>query len=171
VLEGGSSGNILQAPYVTADQYYTNPATHNPDNSMGVLLYLPGPTGSGYPVGCLTQTTPQSITMTGSSTMIIAPLNPDQSAYWFSRNTGASGVAIWEDATNTQSLTMKGSDTILTGAITGNPISNISSAAGLVYLPSATLITSNGSPNIKTGRMIVGGLSLSGTPNISLSGN
>lgn len=173
VLEGGTSGSIVQAANQPSDTYYNNPATGVHDDSAGILLYLPG-SGVGYPPGCLTQPallpTP-SISLIGGPQIIVAPLDSEQSSYWFSGNTTLADVWVWQDASNAQPLTMKGNSAIATGAITGNPVTGVSPGAGLMYLPAATLITSNGSPTIETGRMIVGGLQLGGTPSITLTGN
>lgn len=157
VFEGGITGSVSLASPSTTDQYFYNPPTSTTttyDPSAGVLMYLPG---NGYPSGCINVASPSGISLSPpSGDVAVSPLDSNQSRYWFG-SPYLADMWVWQDVTNTQPFTLSGNVTV--------------TSAGLAYLPGAALVTSSGSPSITTGRMIVGGVSLSGTPVITLTGS
>lgn len=161
VLEGGiANGGVTIAAPSAADPWYQNPPASgaaNYDPSAGVLLYLPGATGTD-PAGCISAPSAPAATLKDppSTAISVAPLDSAQASYWLD-NPYLGDTWIWQDVTNTQAFSLAGNVSVKSN--------------GLAYLPGATLVTSSGSPSITTGRMIVGGVQLSGTPSITLNGS
>lgn len=160
VLEGGANGGVTIAAPSAADPWYQNPpgsGAANYDPSAGLLLYLPGVTGTD-PAGCLSAPSPPAASLKDppSTGISVAPLDSAQASYWLN-NPYLADTWIWQDVTNTQPLSLSGNVTV--------------TSKGLAYLPGATLVTSSGAPSITTGRMIVGGVQLDGTPSITLNGS
>lgn len=158
VFEGGIQGAVTLATANTTDKYFYSPPTSTLgtyDPSAGVLIYLPG---NGYPPGCINVTTPAGVTLSdhNGGNIAVSPIDASQSTYWFG-NPYLADMWVWQDVTNTSQLSLSGNVTI--------------ASPGLAYLPGSTLVTGSGSESITTGRMIVGGVSLGGTPAISLTGS
>jgi hypothetical protein len=179
VFEDGVNANFAMATPLPSDPYYNVGAGGSYDPTAGVLIYLPG--SGPYPLGCLTSTSmPSSDTITGS----IVPLNSLQSATWFNGNSHLAYMWLWQDKTNANPLTLSGSVTLEShyqikdenpyGTCEDPTDNSILTTppyyGGLMYLPSAVLVTSNGNPTITVGRAIVGGLNFAGTPAFALTG-
>ena len=159
VFEAGipsSVSSISLATASTTDKYFYSPPTSTTgayDSSAGLLMYLPG---NGYPSGCINETSPGGVTLSTGTSVTVSPLDASQSEYWFG-SPYLADMWIWQDITDTQAFSLS---------------SNVNvTSAGLAYLPGAALVTANGNASITTGRMIVGGVQLGGTPSITLTGS
>ena len=142
--------------------YWKQNTSGTDEANSGALIYIPGTAGA-YPSQCATYQppagTPPSISPTGQQASAIQPLSNDQSTYWFSGSTTEADMWLWQDGANTTSPTLHGNDWI-------------DAACGLMYMPNAQIISTDGTPNITTGKLLVGGISISGGGNgtITLTG-
>lgn len=167
VLEGGVTGSLSMASPDGSRWWQNPPGTGPVDPNAGVLLYIPGPPIPGEPSGCLDSATSPAVNLgSGNSTVSLTPLEAQQSAFWFSNSSALTNFWIWQSRSNSSSLSMGGTERI----VIGTPPST-STPSGMTYLPRATLVTSDGTPKIYTGCLVLGGVYLKGTPGITLSGN
>lgn len=138
--------------------YWSQNSSSTDESLEGVLIYIPGTAGA-YPSQCFqyqpTSGTPPSLGPTNSKNsppaVPLAPLNSDQATYWF-QNSALTDMVVWQDAANIGSVSLGGND-------------QIDTASGLMYMPSATVVGTQGTPNITAGSMIVGGVLVGGGGN------
>jgi hypothetical protein len=143
ILEDGL-GTVSMAP--SGDPSYGS------DPSSGVLFFIPGPSSS-YPAsqGCFTDSTystGHSPTALSGTVNGVVPLDSTQAAAAFSGNTSLAGVWAWQDAFNTNDVTVTGYSAPAPGSTSG----------GTLYAPQANY----GTGPLSTGSMVIGGVTDNG---------
>lgn len=142
-------GAVTEATYSASDTYFNDP-------SAGVLLYFPPTSSSAYPSSqrCyyMTSSTPNL----GGSVAALAPLDAAQSRVLYSAQGGQSssalsGVWLWQDKTNTATIST-------TGYTDG----------GELYARGAQFSFS-GNGTLSTGSMVLAGVNWNGTDGICLN--
>ena len=166
VVENGLGSVTGMTTPASSDQYF-HPSSTNPyynagaayDPTAGVLLYVPGVGPYPSSQNCFKLASlPTGLHGSGSNSdsvggtvQPIAPLDSTQSADSFGGDTGLASLWLWQDATNTNPVSITGT-----------------TANGFLYAPAATFNLGGGS-TLKTGGMIVSGISMNGTDTLILS--
>lgn len=157
VLEDGINSISGMAAPSSADPYYQvpfNSGAGNYDSTAGALFVIPGPGPYLAGHGCLPSSFFSSNAQINGSINGVVPLDSTQAADFFGGNQSLGGVWAWQDATNTNQITVVGFT---------QPAPGSAENGGLLYAPGADYTPPSPPAPFSTGSMIIAGTASNGT--------